>query len=58
MLNNENKYFRGQVADPLAERLVLVPGPVLLFSNLNTKFIGYFDPEQIFLGNEYNKFLG
>ena len=26
--------------------------PVLLFSKLNTTFVGYFDPEKIFLDNE------
>ena len=30
----------------------IAPQPVLPFSKLNTTFIGYFDPEKIFLANE------
>ena len=28
------------------------PPPVLLFSKINKIFVGYFDPENIFLDNE------
>ena len=32
--------------------------PVLLFSNLNEIFFGYFDPEIIYLDNKNNYFSG
>ena len=32
--------------------------PVLLFSNFNKLFVGFFDPKNIFLNHEINEFQG
>ena len=49
---------RGVLNDTSAQTKTLVASPVLLFSNLNEIFFGYFDPENIYLDNKNNYFSG
>ena len=48
--------LKQQKGEPLIIALtsVLILKPVLPFSKLNKIFLGYFDPENIFLDNENN----
>ena len=49
------KILRSGPVDTTVQRLQnqrMVNSPVLLFSKSNKLFIGYFDPENIFLDNE------